>query len=135
LRNENDNNAAKIVRVRLIAPTTPPERIALIARAAHGFIYYVSREGVTGAQDSVAQSLEEKLTMIRQYTDLPIAVGFGISKPEQAAIVAKIAEAVVVGSAIVDLIGKVGESDVLADRVAKFVTPIVSAMRKTHKAR
>src|SRR5438477_7105633 len=79
LRNENDNNAAKIVRVRLIAPTTPPERLALIANAARGFIYYVSREGVTGAQDSVAQSLEEKLTMIRQYTDLPIAVGFGIS--------------------------------------------------------
>jgi tryptophan synthase alpha chain len=124
-----------IVLVRLIAPTTPPERIALIAKAARGFIYYVSREGVTGVQDSVAQSLEEKLTMIRQYTDLPIAVGFGISKPEQAAIVAKIAEAVVVGSAIVDLIGKVGDSDVLADRVAKFVTPIVSAMRKTHKAR
>jgi tryptophan synthase alpha chain len=119
----------------LIAPTTPPERIALIAKAARGFIYYVSREGVTGAQDSVAQSLEEKLTMIRQYTYLPIAVGFGISNPEQAAIVAKIAEAVVVGSAIVDLIGKVGDSDVLADRVAKFVTPIVSAMRKTHKAR
>jgi tryptophan synthase alpha chain len=135
LRNENDNNAAKIVRVRLIAPTTPPERIGLIARTARGFIYYVSREGVTGARDSVAQSLEEKLTMIRQYTDLPIAVGFGISKPEQAAIVAKIAEAVVVGSAIVDLIGKVGDVDVLADRVVKFVTPIVSAMRKTHKAR
>ncbi len=89
LRNENDNNAAKIVRVRLIAPTTPPERIALIAKAARGFIYYVSREGVTGARDSVAQSLEEKLTMIRQYTDLPIAVGFGISNPEQAATVAK----------------------------------------------
>jgi len=135
LRNENDNNAAKIVRVRLIAPTTPPERIALIAKAARGFIYYVSREGVTGAQDSVAQSLEEKLTMIRQYTDLPIAVGFGISSPKQAATVAKIADAVVIGSAIVDLIGKVGDVDVLADRVAKFVTPIVSAMRKTHKAR
>src|SRR5204862_7747341 len=127
LRNETDNFTGKIVRVWLIAPTTPPERIARIAKAARGSIYYVSREGVTGAQDSVAQSLEEKLTMIRQYTDLPIAVGFGISNPEQAAIVAKIAEAVVVGSAIVDLIGKVGDSDVLADRVAKFVTPIVSA--------
>src|SRR6476619_5765819 len=63
LRNENDNNAAKIVRVRLIAPTTPTERIALIAKAARGFIYYVSREGVTGAQDSVAQAFEEKLAL------------------------------------------------------------------------
>ena len=135
LPNENDSNAAKIVRVRLIAPTTPPERIALITKAARGFIYYVSREGVTGAQDSVAQSLEEKLTMIRQYTDLPIAVGFGISNAEQAATVAKIAEAVVIGSAIVDLIGKIGDTDNLADRVAKFVTPIASAMRKTRKGR
>jgi len=135
LRHENDSNPAKMVRVRLIAPTTPPERIALIAKAARGFIYYVSQEGVTGARDSVAQSLEEKLTMIRQYTDLPIAVGFGISNPEQAATVAKMAEAVVIGSAIVDLIGKIGNADDLADRVAKFVTPIVSAIRKTHKAR
>jgi tryptophan synthase alpha chain len=117
-----------IVLVRLIAPTTPPERIALIAKAARGFIYYVSREGVTGAQDSVAQSLEEKLTMIRQCTDLPIAVGFGISKPEQAAIVAKIAEAVVVGSAIVDLIGKIGDRDDLADSVGKFVAPFASVI-------
>jgi tryptophan synthase alpha chain len=135
LKNGNDGNGKNIVRIRLIAPTTPPDRIALIAKSARGFIYYVSREGVTGARDSVAQSLEENLTMIRRYTDLPIAVGFGISNPEQAATVAKVAEAVVIGSAIVDLIGKVGDSDVLADRVAKFVTPIVSAMRKTHKAR
>jgi tryptophan synthase alpha chain len=128
LRNENDSNAAKIVRVRLIAPTTPPERIALITKAARVFIYYVSREGVTGARDSVAQAFEEKLALIRQHTDLPVAVGFGISNPEQAATVARVADAVVVGSAIVDLIGKVGDADVLADRVAKFVTPIVSAI-------
>jgi tryptophan synthase alpha chain len=57
-----------------------------------------------------------------------VAVGFGISNPEQAATVARVADAVVVGSAIVDLIGKVGDADVLADRVAKFVTPIVSAI-------
>jgi tryptophan synthase alpha chain len=134
-RSGNSGNAKDIIQVRLIAPTTPPERIAVIAASARGFIYYVSREGVTGTRDSVAQSLKEKLTMIRQCTDLPIAVGFGISNPEQAATVAKIANAVVIGSAIVDLIGKVGDADVLADRVAKFVTPIVSAMRKIQKAR
>src|SRR6267378_5776195 len=128
LRNENDNNTAKIVRVWLIAPTTPPERIALIAKAARGFIYYVSREGVTGARDSVAQAFQEKLALIRQHTDLPIAVGFGISNPEQAATVARVADAVVVGSAIVDLIGKIGDADDLADRVAKFVRPIASAI-------
>ncbi|PYM07456.1 MAG: tryptophan synthase subunit alpha, partial [Verrucomicrobia bacterium] len=129
----NGGNAENIVCVRLIAPTTPPERIALIAKSARGFIYYVSREGVTGARNSVAQSLEEKLTMIRQYTDLPIAVGFGISNPEQAAQVARMADAVVIGSAIVDLIGKIGDTDDLANRVGRFVAPIVSAIRQARK--
>ena len=134
-RSGNSGNAENIIRVRLIAPTTPPERITVIAASARGFIYYVSREGVTGARHSVAQSLEERLTMIRRYTDLPIAVGFGISNPAQAATVAKTAEAVVIGSAIVDLIGKIGDADDLADGVAKFVAPIVSAMRQTRKGR
>src|SRR5438094_3478854 len=124
-------NTASIVLIRLIAPTTPPERIALIAKAARGFIYYVSREGVTGARDSVAQAFEEKLALIRQHTDLPVAVGFGISNPEQAATVARVADAVVVGSAIVDLIGKTGDREDLADRVGKFVAPIVSAMLRS----
>jgi tryptophan synthase alpha chain len=127
-RSGNSGNAQDIIQVRLIAPTTPPERIAVIAASARGFIYYVSREGVTGARDSVAQSLEEKLTMIRQYTNLPIAVGFGISNPGQAATVAKIADAVVIGSAIVDLIGKIGDRDDLADGIGKFVAPFASAI-------
>jgi len=116
---------ADLVRIRLIAPTTPPERIAAIAATGRGFIYYVSREGVTGARDSIADSLEQKLTIIRQHTRLPIAVGFGISNSEQAATVARVADAVVVGSAIVDLIGKIGDREDLADRVGKFVSPIV----------
>jgi tryptophan synthase alpha chain len=128
LKAEDSPNTENIVLIRLIAPTTPPERIALIARAARGFIYYVSREGVTGARDSVAQSLREKLALIRQHTDLPVAVGFGISNPEQAANVARVADAVVVGSAIVDLIGKVGDRDDLADCVGKFVAPFASAI-------
>src|SRR5205085_631907 len=73
--NKNEN----LLRIRLIAPTTPAARIAAIAAAARGFIYYVSREGVTGARDSIAESLKQKLTIIRQRTRLPIAVGFGIS--------------------------------------------------------
>ena len=123
--NKNEN----LLRIRLIAPTTPAARIAAIAAAARGFIYYVSREGVTGARDSIAESLKQKLTIIRQRTRLPIAVGFGISNPEQAATVARMADAVVVGSAIVDLIGKVVDREDLADRVGKFVSPIVSAIR------
>jgi tryptophan synthase alpha chain len=120
-----------LIRVRLIAPTTPTERIAAIAAVARGFIYYVSREGVTGARDSIAESLEQKLTIIRQHTRLPIAVGFGISNPEQAATVARVADAVVVGSAIVELIGKIGDSENLADRIGNFVSPIVTRIRSS----
>jgi tryptophan synthase alpha chain len=132
-KNENTVDES-LVRIRLIAPTTPPERIAAIAAAARGFIYYVSREGVTGARDSIAESVEQKLTTIRQYTRLPIAVGFGISTPQQAAQVARIADAVVVGSAIVDLIGKVGDRDDLAEGVSQFVEPIVSRIRTARNA-
>jgi tryptophan synthase alpha chain len=88
-------------------------------------------EGVTGARDSIAESLEQKLTIIRQHTHLPIAVGFGISNPEQAATVARVADAVVVGSAIVDLIGKIGDREDLADCVGNFVSPIVSKIRSS----
>ena len=116
------------LRIRLIAPTTPEERIAAIAAAARGFIYYVSREGVTGARKSIAESLEQKLTIIRQHTRLPIAVGFGISNPEQAATVARLADAVVVGSAIVDLIGKIGDCEDLADQVGRFGLLLAAAI-------
>lgn len=117
------------LRIRLLAPTTPEKRIAAIAASARGFIYYVSREGVTGPRDSIAESLEQNLTIIRRHISLPIAVGFGISNPEQAATVARVADAVVVGSAIVDLIGKIGDREDLADRVGKFVSPMVNRIR------
>jgi tryptophan synthase alpha chain len=121
-----------MTHVRLVAPTTTSDRVAAIAKKARGFIYYISREGVTGARDSVAEKLEEKLATIRAQTNLPIAVGFGISSPEQAAAVARLADAVVVGSAIVDLIGKIGDAADLSDRIGKFVAPIASAV---HHAR
>lgn len=126
-----NSDQESLVRIRLIAPTTPAERIAAVAATARGFIYYVSREGVTGARDSIAESLEQKLTIIRQHTRLPIIVGFGISNPEQAATVARLADGVVVGSAIVDLIGKIGDCENLANRVGKFVSPIVNRIRSS----
>ena len=87
--------------IYLIAPTTPPQRIAQIARRATGFIYYVSREGVTGMQRALSNSIASRVKKIRSYTKVPVAVGFGISTPAQARQVAQIADAVVVGSAIV----------------------------------
>ncbi|MEM6886113.1 MAG: tryptophan synthase subunit alpha [Verrucomicrobiota bacterium] len=116
-------------RISLIAPTTPNDRIAAIARASSGFIYYVSREGVTGMQDSLPTNIESQLNTIRAATGLPICVGFGISNPEQAAAVARFADGVVVGSAIVDRIGKWGDSPELESNLSFFVKPMVDAIR------
>jgi len=113
--------------IRLIAPTTPPERVALLAAAAEGFIYYVSREGVTGEQAALADTIGAQVAEIRKHTTLPIAVGFGISTPEQAAEVAKNGDAVVVGSAIVRRIGEHGAAPDLAARIEAFVRPLAEA--------
>jgi tryptophan synthase alpha chain len=119
-----------LLSIRLIAPTTPPERMELIATSAEGFIYYVSREGVTGEQTSLSADIAAQVTEIKKHTSLPVAVGFGISTPEQAAEVAKESDAVVVGSAIVRRIGEHGKSAELVQKVAQFVTPIAAAVKK-----
>jgi tryptophan synthase alpha chain len=87
--------------IRLVAPTTPRERMAEIARHGSGFVYLVSRLGVTGERNDIAAELPATISVLRGVTDLPICVGFGISKPEQAATVARLADGVVVGSALV----------------------------------
>ena len=90
--------------VFIVAPTTPDSRLPPIAEATTGFIYYVSREGVTGVRDQVASNIPEAVARIRQHTALPVAVGFGLSTPEQVKQVARIADGVVVGSALVNVI-------------------------------
>lgn len=87
--------------IRLIAPTTPPERVPEIARGGSGFLYYISRTGVTGARTSLREDLGGEVARIREAVELPVAVGFGISTPEQAGAVARVADGVVVGSALV----------------------------------
>lgn len=121
---------SNVHRIRLIAPTTPPERIAELTKRASGFIYYISREGVTGERATVADTIAEGVAAIRATTDLPIAVGFGISKPEHAAEVAKHADAVVVGSAIVRQIAEHGTCPDLVQKVADFVRPIAAATKQ-----
>ena len=78
----------------------------MIAQKSSGFIYLIAATGITGKRDEVADDLRQLVARIRKYSDLPVAVGFGISKPAQAAEVSKIADGVIVGSAIVDLIAK-----------------------------
>lgn len=87
--------------VRIVAPTTPRERMADIARHGSGFVYLISRLGVTGERTDIAADLPATVTMLRSVTDLPVCVGFGISTPAQAAAVAALADGVVVGSALV----------------------------------
>jgi tryptophan synthase alpha chain len=122
LKRENDRELASenVFHIRLIAPTTPRARIATIAKKARGFLYYVSREGVTGTREDIVSSLADRVAELRKVSDLPIAVGFGISDAEQAREVARHADAVVVGSAIVDLIAKYGNSGELIENVGSF---------------
>jgi len=94
--------------IRLIAPTTRPERLAAAVDGAQGFVYLVARLGVTGASHSLAAGLAESVARVRGATRLPVAVGFGISTAEQARSVARLADGVVVGSALVDALGSDG---------------------------
>jgi len=93
--------ASPLELIRLVAPTTRPERVRVIARAARGFLYYVSRTGVTGVRQELAEGLAAEVAEVRAVTEVPVAVGFGISTPEQAAAVARVADGGGVGSALV----------------------------------
>jgi tryptophan synthase alpha chain len=92
--------------IRLVAPTTPAERMTQIARTGRGFVYLISRLGVTGEQASLSSELPATAARLRAATDLPICVGFGIARPEQARAAAQLADGVVVGSAIVRAAGE-----------------------------
>lgn len=114
--------------IQLIAPTSPEDRIASIAKSAEGFVYYVSRLGVTGAQAEIATGIAEQVAIIKAATDVPVCVGFGVSNPEQAAAIASKADGVVVGSAIVKLIEQNGTAPDCAAKVEAFVKPLVDAV-------
>jgi tryptophan synthase alpha chain len=120
-------NALDIIQI--LAPTTPIERSRKIARAASGFLYYVSVTGVTGARAHLDSDLFAHIRELRGVTDLPLGVGFGISTPGQAAEVARIADAVVVGSAISLLIESHTESGDVLEAVGGLVGALKDAMR------
>jgi tryptophan synthase alpha chain len=118
-----------LCNIYLIAPTTPEDRMELIAKRAAGFIYYVSREGVTGMQQKISDTIASMTAKIRAHTNLPVAIGFGVSTPEQAKTVAAYGEAVVVGSAIVNQIAEHGKSSELVKRVGGFVKSLGDAVK------
>ena len=120
---------AGLCNIYLVAPTTPEDRMELIVKRGTGFIYYVSREGVTGMQAKVSDTIAAMTAKIRAHTQLPIAVGFGISNPEQARIVVASAEAIVVGSAVVNQIAEYGKSAGLVERASSFVKSLSDAVK------
>jgi tryptophan synthase alpha chain len=131
---ESDNYEALmkqygLCNIYLVAPTTPEERVEFIVKRGSGFIYYVSREGVTGMQSQIASNLAAQIAKIRRHTPLPIAVGFGISNPEQARLVAQAADASVVGSAVVHQIAEYGKSPELVATVSGFVKTLGEAVK------
>ena len=112
---------AGLATIFLVAPTTDEERLAEILASTTGFVYYVSRAGVTGERTDLASDVRDHVAKIRTQTDLPVAVGFGISTPDHVRRVAEVADGVIVGSAIVGRIGAGGDTDGMVDDVTSFV--------------
>jgi tryptophan synthase alpha chain len=112
--------------VFLAAPTSSTERIARIAACSRGFVYVVSRAGVTGVQQQLSDTVLPTVQRVRQYTQLPVAVGFGISKPDQVRAVWEISDAAVVGSAIVSEMEKISDHGAIPSRIADFCRHLCS---------
>jgi tryptophan synthase alpha chain len=114
-------DARGIDTIFLLSPTTTAERIARAAALGRGFLYGISRLGVTGVRDQVADGAGALAARIRQATDLPLALGFGISRPEHVAEVGRLADAAVVGSGLVQVIAEAGDSEALVPNVDAYV--------------
>jgi len=117
--------ASPLVWIRLLAPTTSPERLTRAVRGASGFLYLISRLGVTGARDQVPADLTQHVARVRAASPLPLAVGFGIGTPAQARATAALADGVVVGSAIVEALGQQGLG--AAERLVRELAAAVRA--------
>jgi len=115
--------------IRLISPTTRPDRASAIADQGQGFLYYISRTGVTGASEALAEGLEEEVSALREVVELPVAVGFGISTPEQAGLVSAVADGVIVGSALIHALDEGGP-----EGAGAFLATLRSAMDEVSTA-
>jgi len=117
--------------IRLATPTTDSARLPQVLDGASGFLYYVSVAGITGKQQAVQASIEDAVARLKAATNLPVAVGFGVRTPDQAAAIARVADGVVVGSAIVELVGEHGEG--AAGPVRAYIESLASAIRAARK--
>jgi len=123
--------AADLRLITLLAPTTPPQRRRRLAEVGEGYLYYVSMTGVTGVQGVDAGAIEADVTALRSISPVPVAVGFGITSPQDAAAVGRFADAVVVGSALVRIIEACGGSDRLLPEVKAFTAALKEGLRRT----
>ncbi len=115
--------------INLIAPTTPPERVKLLAEKSGGFLYALSRTGVTGAHGAPSDTIGEQVAAIKTHTDTPVCVGFGITTPEHASMVAAVCDGIIVGSAIVKQIEQHQDDPDVAAKVAAFTKPLIDAAK------
>ena len=127
--NKELTSSAGLKHITLISPSTPPERVKMLAEQSEGFIYALSRMGVTGAQAAPSKSIGELVKSIKQYTETPVCIGFGINTPEQAKEVATASDGVVVGSAIVNQVAKNAADPDLPTIIQDFVTPLIQATK------
>lgn len=121
--------AQNLDMIHLLAPTSTPDRVEMVGAKSRGFIYYVSLTGVTGTRDSLAQGVEEKVAAIKQATELPVLIGFGISGPEQAKAVSKYSDGVIVGSAIVRMIEETPEPAERMEKLKGFVRSVKQSLQ------
>lgn len=115
--------------IRLIAPTTPAERVSMLAKSSEGFIYALSRTGVTGGHVAPSANIASQVAAIKAHTDTPVCVGFGITTPDQAQMVAAAADGVIVGSAIVKQVELNAASADVAEKVRAFTAPLIAATK------
>lgn len=131
--NQEMHNTSTLKRITLISPSTPPKRMKMLAEQSEGFIYALSRMGVTGAQAAPSAAVGELVATIKKHTDTPVCVGFGVNTPEQASEVASASDGVVVGSVIVNQVAeKASTPDILPEHIKSFTTPLIEA---AHSAR
>ena len=122
--------AAGLDLIRLTTPTSDDRRLPTVVGDASGFLYHVAIAGVTGTRSAEAAVVEEAVRRIRRHTGLPVAVGFGIRTPEQAAAVARFADAAVVGTALVETVARNGTDPDLAETIAAQVTALAAGVRR-----
>ena len=121
--------AAGLDFIRLTTPTTDDKRLPVVLNGSSGFVYYVSVAGVTGAGSATLEHVEEAVARLKRHTDLPVAIGFGIRTPEQAAAIARLAEGVVVGSALIDQIANAETSEQAVEGVLGLCREISAGVR------